>query len=128
LHVCPSLYSDSPSRIAPLSHFLSFLHRPLPHRHLRSFPTRRSSDLSVPLAAGSAIAVGDLEGYVHFLARDSGAFVARIAGEEMRSEEHTSELQSRFDLVCRLLLEKKKKKKLENLQIIGKLLEDPGNY
>src|SRR5437868_8399513 len=29
----------------------------------------------------------------------------------MRSEEHTSELQSRFDLVCRLLLEKKKKKK-----------------
>jgi len=35
--------------------------------------------LSVPLAAGSAIAVGDLEGYVHFLARDSGAFVARFA-------------------------------------------------
>src|SRR5437868_15396857 len=28
----------------------------------------------------------------------------------VRSEEHTSELQSRFDLVCRLLLEKKKKK------------------
>src|SRR5699024_11833441 len=28
---------------------------------------------------------------------------------EQRSEEHTSELQSRFDLVCRLLLEKKKK-------------------
>src|SRR5207249_5327598 len=28
---------------------------------------------------------------------------------ENRSEEHTSELQSRFDLVCRLLLEKKKK-------------------
>src|SRR5690349_22971557 len=31
-----------------------------------------------------------------------------------RSEEHTSELQSRRDLVCRLLLEKKKKKKLTN--------------
>src|SRR5690349_22091604 len=30
---------------------------------------------------------------------------------EQRSEEHTSELQSRRDLVCRLLLEKKKKKK-----------------
>ena len=30
-----------------------------------------------------------------------------------RSEEHTSELQSRFDLVCRLLLEKKKNKKNE---------------
>src|SRR5699024_12746491 len=29
----------------------------------------------------------------------------------LRSEEHTSELQSRFDLVCRLLLEKKKKKR-----------------
>src|SRR5699024_12141233 len=29
---------------------------------------------------------------------------------EIRSEEHTSELQSRFDLVCRLLLEKKNKK------------------
>src|SRR5437868_12636600 len=30
-------------------------------------------------------------------------------GIDSRSEEHTSELQSRFDLVCRLLLEKKKK-------------------
>src|SRR5699024_11882018 len=29
-------------------------------------------------------------------------------GTTVRSEEHTSELQSRFDLVCRLLLEKKK--------------------
>src|SRR5207253_6663978 len=33
---------------------------------------------------------------------------------EMRSEEHTSELQSRGHLVCRLLLEKKKKKKKKN--------------
>src|SRR5438105_7579648 len=33
------------------------------------------------------------------------------AGARLRSEEHTSELQSRVDLVCRLLLEKKKKKK-----------------
>src|SRR2546421_5266526 len=31
---------------------------------------------------------------------------------EARSEEHTSELQSRSDLVCRLLLEKKKKKNM----------------
>src|SRR2546421_7612902 len=30
--------------------------------------------------------------------------------QKVRSEEHTSELQSRSDLVCRLLLEKKKKK------------------
>src|SRR5699024_11397025 len=36
-----------------------------------------------------------------------------------RSEEHTSELQSRFDLVCRLLLEKKKKEqKCEQKQIL----------
>src|SRR5699024_12222809 len=34
------------------------------------------------------------------------------SGFEKRSEEHTSELQSRFDLVCRLLLEKKKKQKI----------------
>src|SRR5206468_8478408 len=34
----------------------------------------------------------------------------------MRSEEHTSELQSRSDLVCRLLLEKKKKKKQNIIQ------------
>src|SRR6266536_2747814 len=40
------------------------------------------------------------------------------AGERRRrcrSEEHTSELQSRVDLVCRLLLEKKKKKKYKKL-------------
>src|SRR5690349_23303865 len=34
-----------------------------------------------------------------------------LAEQDVRSEEHTSELQSRRDLVCRLLLEKKKKKK-----------------
>src|SRR5690606_39404853 len=36
-----------------------------------------------------------------------------------RSEEHTSELQSRENLVCRLLLEKKKKKKKETLKKIS---------
>src|SRR5687768_18261373 len=36
---------------------------------------------------------------------------ARAEAEQSRSEEHTSELQSRLHLVCRLLLEKKKKKK-----------------
>src|SRR5437773_6675505 len=35
---------------------------------------------------------------------------ARPIGRAARSEEHTSELQSHHDLVCRLLLEKKKKK------------------
>src|SRR6266849_10206142 len=34
---------------------------------------------------------------------------SRVAGRIRRSEEHTSELQSRVDLVCRLLLEKKNK-------------------
>src|SRR5438874_5993231 len=38
-----------------------------------------------------------------------------IVKEAARSEEHTSELQSRRDLVCRLLLEKKKKKNKEKL-------------
>jgi outer membrane protein assembly factor BamB len=35
--------------------------------------------LSAPAGGAEAVAVGDLEGYVHFLARDSGAFVARYA-------------------------------------------------
>src|SRR5437868_12935215 len=39
----------------------------------------------------------------------SGAMPRTRLPELERSEEHTSELQSRFDLVCRLLLEKKKK-------------------
>src|SRR5690349_23188102 len=42
--------------------------------------------------------------------------------QDQRSEEHTSELQSRRDLVCRLLLEKKKKNKkptFNNTQIIN---------
>src|SRR5438874_12494113 len=38
----------------------------------------------------------------------------RRVGGATRSEEHTSELQSRRDLVCRLLLEKKKKKQKKN--------------
>src|SRR5690349_23163571 len=46
--------------------------------------------------------------------RKSTPFAAQVAAEKgvllRRSEEHTSELQSRRDLVCRLLLEKKKKK------------------
>src|SRR5438067_2546829 len=42
--------------------------------------------------------------------RRSNATHASTTDPEARSEEHTSELQSRFDLVCRLLLEKKKEK------------------
>src|SRR5690349_24181870 len=44
-------------------------------------------------------------------------FTALLKG--MRSEEHTSELQSRRDLVCHLLPEKKKKSKCFNEPIIG---------
>src|SRR5699024_12695865 len=65
------------------------------HRVLHSFPTRRSSDLyhaPLPLLRGHIITGKGMH----------------INTEHGRSEEHTSELQSRFDLVCRLLLEKKK--------------------
>src|SRR5437868_12427853 len=37
---------------------------------------------------------------------DTNSLFVRLARDHGRSEEHTSELQSRFDLVCRLLLEK----------------------
>src|SRR5438034_7825878 len=40
----------------------------------------------------------------------------RLKPDATRSEEHTSELQSHSDLVCRLLLEKKKKKKIVKMQ------------
>src|SRR5439155_22496987 len=83
------------------------------HRDLHSFPTRRSSDLmarnplylfliaseqpwTVPDVACFADVVNVFVRY--WLQRD----------EDVRSEEHTSELQSRGHLVCRLLLEKKK--------------------
>src|SRR5689334_23784915 len=39
---------------------------------------------------------------------------ARVVEVDVRSEEHTSELQSQFHLVCRLLLEKKKKSPSEH--------------
>src|SRR5699024_12406280 len=57
----------------------------------------------------------DLNDYYHLHpeAEGDGKFVQKIDLSDggykvFRSEEHTSELQSRFDLVCRLLLEKKK--------------------
>src|SRR5438132_8120870 len=46
----------------------------------------------------------------------------RLVSKRTRSEEHTSELQSHSDLVCRLLLEKKKRKKKNELQ--QKLIEN----
>src|SRR5690625_6453886 len=65
-----------------------------------------------------SIAEGDLLMDVlkaNFDVEEEGGFITSIEGvspdEGERSEEHTSELQSRGHLVCRLLLEKKKKKK-----------------
>src|SRR3989440_6296432 len=48
--------------------------------------------------------------------RPSGA-AARRPAQARRSEEHTSELQSRSDLVCRLLLEKKKQTTTDHVRI-----------
>src|SRR5205823_7789458 len=58
------------------------------------FPTRRSSDLELP---------GRLPGR-------RGTVPVGIRAVRVRSEEHTSELQSLAYLVCRLLLEKKKER------------------
>src|SRR5206468_8797263 len=57
-----------------------------------------------PGREGLLIAVGLVK-----LRGEGGAEEHNGAGGVNRSEEHTSELQSRSDLVCRLLLEKKKK-------------------
>src|SRR5438094_4946783 len=46
---------------------------------------------------------------------DLGPILVMLNRGSLRSEEHTSELQSPYDLVCRLLLEKKKKKKTKIL-------------
>src|SRR5690606_39826419 len=86
---------------------------------LHSFPTRRSSDL-----VGGRLQQGPAPGCQGGGARDQhqagstgGAGLRHAATEPgrnssgARSEEHTSELQSRENLVCRLLLEKKKCKR-----------------
>src|SRR5699024_11809590 len=92
------------------------------YRHTRvlSFPTRRSSDLNVDNFVDS-IKIYDKNKFID--ATDSETkeginiyknnlidkhYIGITNYKGFRSEEHTSELQSRFDLVCRLLLEKKK--------------------
>src|SRR5207247_11074638 len=95
---------------------------------LHSFPTRRSSDLAPEPVAFAAEELGAYLGRMfgpspvqRSVAGPGGAWLclapadapvavralAVPAGAEWRSEEHTSELQSRVELVCRLLLEKK---------------------
>src|SRR5206468_13050626 len=107
---------------------LLFFYSSVHHLNLPSFPTRRSSDLVVRIF-GDDFTGGLFDGGIaDFGAEalggdDLGGGAARFehVGENFfcdsasdfsgfRSEEHTSELQSRSDLVCRLLLEKKKKK------------------
>src|SRR5438874_8314679 len=59
--------------------------------------------------ANAAVEGALAAGATRVLVNDSHWFMRNLLAEELRSEEHTSELQSRRDLVCRLLLEKKKK-------------------
>src|SRR5579862_10003967 len=79
-------------RVAPFSFFFYGYGD---HRDLHSFPTRRSSDL--------ALAAGDLRQQFDMVGPIVNPFGPTMSN---RSEEHTSELQSQFHLVCRLLLEK----------------------
>src|SRR5207249_8425696 len=66
---------------------------------------RLERDLALlPDAAGRRLRAGACADREATAARDD----CRVRRARSRSEEHTSELQSRFDLVCRLLLEKKK--------------------
>src|SRR5437762_7511053 len=86
--------------------FSLFFFQPLRHhRDLHSFPTRRSSDLFPDVSATDRTRWSWPE------PRIASGLQPRRDPRLGRSEEHTSELQSPMYLVCRLLLEKKKKKK-----------------
>src|SRR5690554_7509078 len=84
-----------------------FFYHYLPHHGLHSFPTRRSSDLRRQPVVGRAASI-----LVEIAGEDLHPRFVEPGVDEpwmqvLRSEEHTSELQSRPHLVCRLLLEKK---------------------
>src|SRR5438034_5575921 len=88
-----------------------------PHRDLHSFPTRRSSDLEPGGGGYVAQRILSTKNERHALLAALWFNIAHYALRPwpwivVRSEEHTSELQSHSDLVCRLLLEKKKKIKI----------------
>src|SRR5690606_42095685 len=92
-----------------------FFHCHAALRDLHSFPTRRSSDLSSPitttlLSFSMAARRPRLMALpmVRFCTVDEAGTSTLGWVVADRSEEHTSELQSRENLVCRLLLEKKK--------------------
>src|SRR5688500_19319877 len=97
MYVCISCDKQL-SRITKLLIFLLLLRRP-PRSTLFPYTTLFRSMGGVEFVPGEVGARGSQGGV------DPGAALARI----YRSEEHTSELQSPCNLVCRLLLEKKKK-------------------
>src|SRR5205823_12296671 len=83
-------------------------------QYLHSFPTRRSSDLFSISGERSSAAIKPPTPFVLRTAitiRLRPVFASCVTSKtsSARSEEHTSELQSLAYLVCRLLLEKKKK-------------------
>src|SRR5690606_41321416 len=100
--------------------FLFFFERSGDHRDLHSFPTRRSSDLWQPVTGicqpydkESLFRCFGRNGFHHCITVVLNCEHSDIELRQcriIRSEEHTSELQSRENLVCRLLLEKKKNK------------------
>src|SRR5207302_11151102 len=98
--------------------FFFFLPYYSPPPPLHSFPTRRSSDLlrwhdgGVSVAQGrvslKAESVPSPAPPAHSIDQETRFRATLPLRGVQRSEEHTSELQSRENLVCRLLLEKKK--------------------
>src|SRR5437870_10221553 len=107
-------------------HFFFFMIRRTPRSTLFPYTTLfRSRGSRGPLrrrgVRGGAAGDGDARRGDLRRAAATAHQAARLRGSrrgEDRSEEHTSELQSRGHLVCRLLLEKKKKKKHTKKQAI----------
>src|SRR5438445_3694584 len=93
--------------------FSFFISRHGPHLALHSFPTRRSSDLFSynSFARSGGLLRDHSTGNPECVLSSGARSVTKRPDEAVspRSEEHTSELQSRQYLVCRLLLEKKNK-------------------
>src|SRR5690242_21157609 len=78
----------------------------------RSVSVRLYEKADAIVVPSAALQTGPEGQYVYIIGDDSLAQVRKIKVERTeRSEEHTSELQSHVNLVCRLLLEKKKKNK-----------------
>src|SRR2546427_2338041 len=70
---------------------------------------------ALPISNFSWAAQEDLPMRRTMLCHSSSLAQAMMIQKNLRSEEHTSELQSQSNLVCRLLLEKKKKNNLNNM-------------